>query len=140
MTEPIFLIRPGRADDFGFISENWLMSNGRSSAAQHAPRVYLRRHRELISSILARPTTAIHVAHVTGEPSALLGFAITNPSAKAIYYVYTKKDAWRMGIAKALLGPLAHERNLIFTHKPTITGLKLPADWIFDPYANWTLP
>lgn len=133
MTEPLFFVRGGTSSDHQFVLASWVESDRHSPAARDVIDVHRQEHRALAERLVF--SHSLTVAHAPGDPDAILGWALTGDSGE-VYYVYVKRDARRLGIARALLGDLV-SRPCVYTHRPVVRGITLPEGWTYNPYRNW---
>jgi GNAT superfamily N-acetyltransferase len=135
---PVFLIRPGYPLDHSLIVDSWIESDKNSERARSAGRCYMREQKRVIRDILAKTTIVTLVAVVPDEQDAIFGWTVVDLSSNVIHYVYVKKSARKMGIAKALLHDFIH-KDCEYPYKPVFEELtpKIPDNWSFNPYRAW---
>lgn len=116
-------MRPGRPDDLAYVVDSW---------AKHAFRGQRMRNAVAhVRALLGRPGSYLSVAHVPGEPDAILGWAVVEDGKPmCIHYVYVRSTARRMGVARALVGRLRGERIDFSSEAPS--SLTLPATWTLN--------
>ncbi len=126
------ILRPADEDDRDYVLKTWLRTNGHgSNAAQNIGKISWGEHRALILTILAR--AAVLIAAWAGDPTTIIGFSVTE--AGKVHFVYVRKDFWRGGIAKRLLGSMLRQENVVYTHKTRMCEqLPIPKTWTFNPY------
>ena len=117
--------RIGGVDDVPFVVDSWTKNDPELRAMRISEAT---RH---VRSILAREHSRLFVAHVPGEPSAILGWAVLEQGTRAcLHYVYVRSAARRQGVARALLGdaaPLA----LDYSHVAP-RGVDVPSRWTLN--------
>lgn len=129
-------LRPGEANDFGFVIDSWIRSYRDSPWARLAGTCYVAGHDALIKRLMTRSATT--VACYEADPDTILGWACTE--GRIVHYVYVKHSLRRKGIARMLLTPYLTRGGVAYTHllpsKPkNDNGLKAPEGWHFDLYA-----
>lgn len=131
---PLFLIRAYEPGDLRFVVGGWHASNRYAPASQGVKHAIYEEDRWRIEDTIGR--SDVLVATTAEDTNALFGFACyqTGPDRPRIHYVYVKRDARRLGIARALLSHLAHEPAW-FTHLPVIRSkLPIPPQWDYRPW------
>jgi ribosomal protein S18 acetylase RimI-like enzyme len=139
LTDPMFLLREGRPTDHPLVLDSWLGGDKYSPAGRDFGPLYMREHKATARAVIAR--AQLRVAHVPDDEDAIMGWAVVLPEPtdrRVVYYVYTKRDARRLGIAKALLTDFLDGGPVTFTHRPVVHGtLPIPPGWIYDPARNY---
>lgn len=134
--DPAFYqIRLGCPADHAFVVDSWLQSDKSSDRAQTAGRVYFREQKKLIRLQLARPDSTLRIAHVSEDEDAILGWALVQLPF-VVQYVYVKKTARKLGIARALLADLL-DRDVEYAYRPIFETIQIPSSWIFNPYRSF---
>lgn len=106
-----------------------------------------------MAAILDRPTTVVTVAHPANEPDAIAGWCAvrgrTYPGpvvAPVVYYVFTREEARRLGLARFMLGELASRRGVLYTSQPArvrtdrgweSSPVPVPRGWRYMPRAAY---
>ena len=120
MEGPQIGIRPyNPATDEGFIFDSWLKSyKFMSQFAKNIPsETYYPSHRQIITGIIARPTTEVLIAHPEDDADVILGYMVKERvSVHVIHYVFIKEGFRRMGIAKRLMEHGEIAPSFTFTH------------------------
>ena len=117
---PVCETRPGKPDDLAFVVDSWT-----KHAFRHAR---MRNATAHVRSLLARPGSYLSVAHVPGEPDAILGWAVVEDGEPAcVHYVYVRSAARKTGVARSLVGRLALETVEYSSAAPV--NLALPQTW-----------
>lgn len=133
-------LRDYLASDEHFVRDSWVRSYSHSPVARDAGAAYFQEHRRLVSSLIADPKTRILIACVADDHGAICGWAAWRERS-TLYYVYVRQTARRIGVARLLLSTLDHGNAVEYTHRPRGELSKsLPAHWIYNPYAHWSLP
>jgi hypothetical protein len=127
-----FAVRRMRPSDEGFVYRAWL-----AGYWQHFPgRVvmvkseFMARWHAVVERILEDPRTAAVVAHVDGEPDALLGFACG--SRECLHWAYVKQAFRGLGICSACMDAIDASCGGIpckVSHWPG----SLPDVWKYEP-------
>ena len=140
--DPFYAIRPGREGDHAFVVESWQIAHAQTRLGREQGPHYVSEQKGLIRDILSRPTTELRVACVLEDIDAILGYAVVglvcDPEPRA-YYAYTKAEARRLGIARALLADLL-DKPVCYTHRPQSTladAIPRPPLWYFSYFKNW---
>lgn len=96
-----YVIRPGTAEDEGFLARGWADTfRGSDSSVRRIEPIYFNRHvYPRIGVLLKR--CEVRIASPTADDSTIYGFAVLEP--RVVHMVYTRKPFRRMGIARALL-------------------------------------
>lgn len=129
-----------RPEDHAFVLDSWLLSDRYSAAARDEGVGYMRRQKARIRGILARATTVGTVACGKDDDDAIVGWSVTCPRMRVVYYVFVRPEVRRQGLGTLLLGRglrLANDRPLAetactFTHRPVVRGIMTPTNWIYD--------
>lgn len=139
---PVCETRPGKPDDLAFVVDSWT-----KHAFRHAR---MRNATAHVRSLLARPGSYLSVAHVPGEPDAILGWAVVEEGSTVavlnrdgtpgvldgithlkqpacVHYVYVRSAARKTGVARSLVGRLALETVEYSSAAPV--NLALPQTW-----------
>ena len=142
MPDPFYAIRPGREGDDAFVCESWQMAHAQTRLGREMGLHYVSDQKGLIRAILERPSTELRVACVPEDLDAILGYAVVglvrDPEPR-VYYAYTKAEARRLGIARALLADLL-DKPVCYTHRPQSTladAIPRPPLWYFSYFKNW---
>ena len=133
----LFAVRASGPDDLPFVRDSWLTSNAHSPQAR-GERGYYRRHKVRLNAILQDPGTTVLVACASDAPGAIVGWAVT--AHRLVHYVYIRREAQRLGLARLLLGNMAYE-PATYTHRlsmrPAVADMvPVPATWDFDCYLS----
>lgn len=104
------IIRPYQADDENLVYDSWLKDFRES---EHARRIgnaiYYNNHRELITSLIDGPSSALRVVALEASPTQVLSWALGELEQRALHYVFTKKSWRTVGAARALVAALSIE-------------------------------
>jgi GNAT superfamily N-acetyltransferase len=139
MNTPYFALRTGRETDLPFVLESWA-----SSIKNSTPRGTLgagqfwSNTKNALREVLAREGVQLQLAHVPEDDDALLGFAVSDPLKRVVHFVYVKKSARRLGIARALLALFQPPDLVTYTHRAVTHGLRIPSHFVFRPEARAT--
>lgn len=99
MAPAICETRLGKPDDLAFVVDCWVKNDPELRSMRTGEST---RH---VRSLIARPASRLIVAHVPGEPDAILGWAATEDGSPCcVHYIYVRKDARRQGVASAMVG------------------------------------
>jgi ribosomal protein S18 acetylase RimI-like enzyme len=133
---PAFVLRAGKPEDRAYVARSWTQADmWRPESRLLGRAVHARGHSRLVDHILSKPDTRVLVAADPGDTDAILGWSCTGPGV--VYYVSVRRELRRVGIGRALLSLLPPGAPVVYTHRPTIHGLRPPKDWTYDPYRNW---
>lgn len=123
LTRAPCIIRLGKPDDLAFVVDSWVKHGHRGERTRNAT--------SHVRGLLARPETALYVAHVIGEPDAILGWAVIEAGRPAcVHYVYIRSGARRLGVAAALLSGVAgHAIEYSVAPPPSVS---VPARWVLN--------
>lgn len=116
MSDAAFAIRPMRPSDEPFVYKAWLTGYwphfpGRIIISECE---FMQRWHRVIERILADKKTRTVVAHVEGEPDALLGFACGSDAC--LHWAYVKQAFRRMRIAETMLLEFPHQATEHHSH------------------------
>jgi GNAT superfamily N-acetyltransferase len=110
VSEPVtFELRDGTEDDLRFVFATWLRGHW---AGQEAARLsmgemrrddYFALQHQRIDNLLAS-TARIRVAHPTGRPLVIAGWACIDQAPAVLHYVHVKEPYRRKGVARRLIG------------------------------------
>ena len=148
---PLYVVRESHDGDRPYITKAWVASSTETALARALSANYEREQSALVWAWL--PHVTVRVACDSTDPDAILGFVVYQGSETSIvHYVHVRKDFRRLGIARALLGPLVESRA-IYTHRITdgtrYAGFKaqkskapdadarlfeVPPLWTFNPF------
>lgn len=134
-------IRLHKKSDEPFIYATWLKSYKASSyfAKRISNAVYYKKHAEIISHILEKPTSKTFIAHPIDDTDTICGYLTCEPGkVSTAHFVYVKEAFRNMGIARALfLAADVIPDYLIFTHwsYPMDEFVQKYENMIYDPYA-----
>ena len=158
MTAPDILLRAAEKSDRGYVLEHWVRAHSHTAEAFHAGPNYVPGMWAQVEAIFDR--SACLIACAAASPAVILGFCVVEhahaaPSAPVVHYVFTRQDMRGMGIAKALLSPLAQTPGVRFSHLPpfhvcvkgrivvppkkhgpTPNPLPIPPSWVYDPHTR----
>lgn len=120
------VVRIGKPDDLAFVVDSW---------TKHAHRGQrMRTATTHVRSLLARDGATLIVAHVPGEPDAILGWAVLEAAARlvpvCVHYVYVRSAARRTGVAREMLGELAGQA--IEYSSATPGNVVPPRGWVLN--------
>lgn len=119
-------IRAGKPDDLAYVVDSWTKHAFRGQRMRTAT--------AHVRALLARPGSVLRVAHVVGEPDAILGWIVAEDGKPAcVHYVYVRSAARGQGVATAMLGTATRERIEYSTECS-----RAPAVWTFNPKAAVT--
>lgn len=125
-----FTVRAARPEDEGFVADGYVntarmcMQKGRLSRIPNG--AFSHYHREHVRSLIRNCET--RVATTPEDDGTLYGFSITE-APRTIHMVYVSRSHWRMGIGKALLGPISVS-EFIFSMWPN-TAYGSTTEWIW---------
>lgn len=131
---PLCTIRPGKPDDLAFVADSWTKHAHRgerkASATKH------------VRALLSRSSSYLSVAHVPGEPDAILGWVVVEDAngpwtVPVIHYVYVRASGRRQGVARTLLAGLV-ARAVEYSSRAK--GIALPAKWTLNEVRAETMP
>ena len=112
--------RVGKPDDLAFVVDCWTKNDPELRNS------FLRDSTRHVRTLLARDASRLIVAHVPGEPDAILGWAAYEGGAvPCVHYVYVRKDARRHGVARAMVGDLDRAE---YSHAAP-KGIGAPRGW-----------
>jgi GNAT superfamily N-acetyltransferase len=138
---PIFSIRPAVAEDLPFIRGSWLESNKHTRISSQAAVVYGGEEPQRIRAVLARDGIQVRVACVPDTPNAIMGWAVLEPHPKyLIHYVYVRRDARLLGIAKTLVHDAPKHAEFVSMPKFPLRGevsITLPSTWRYNFYRGF---
>ena len=111
-------IRDFRSDDVSFVFDTWLRSYG-----QNRPNPwqrldfhrFMKGHRAIIDSLLARPSTRLRVACANDAEHVILGWACSEPGV--LHYMYVKRKFRQKGVASAMVEDAG--APALYSHAPT---------------------
>ena len=124
---PSFDIRPADASDRAYVLRSWFGGARQTRWARDLGPIFFEEHGRVIESILDRSTCRI--AHVPGEPAAILGFAVMEHNA--FHWVHVRTQFRRQGIAKALASEFATRGSVQCSHWPPDGG---NGRLVYNPY------
>lgn len=138
-------IRPPERIDRVLARREWLSSYSTSPFAHWltpspawgirvAPLYYDWQER-IIDRLLERAEMRVAVVSVvpSGAIASVVGWAVLEDGADpVVHYVHVVRQAYRKGVAKALVGELA-TRPVRFTHRNELALRFAPKTWRFDP-------
>ncbi len=121
-------------EDIPFIKKTWLYSyyNGNSEMQSIDKDTFMREHSKVITEILTAPSTFVHVACLTEDPSIVVAFAAVSrlDIGNVLHFMYTKK-LWRGNKIHELIVP---EKIHYYTHR-TRQFLKIKSNELkYNPY------
>ncbi len=133
---PICETRIGKPDDLAFVVDTWTKYALRT-AARSVRLGDLTRH---VRKLLGVADVPLHdlpphlprllVAHVPGEPDAILGWAAVEAGRPGcVHYVYVRRDARLQGVARALVG--STDVALEYSHAAP-KGIAVPKAWTLN--------
>ncbi len=138
---PAPIVRLPRPSDLDFIEASWLQSyrDGLIKYLTPAPPtlVYFAGQRQLIRSLLARPTVAARIVAAAEYDDAILGWIVAE-APSTVHYVYVKHSMRRMGVANMLLGSLGLlPATLVYSHVTRVAKAILAKhpEATFNPWA-----
>ena len=153
---PPFYVRPETPDDRSYIHASWHRSvcepwdRPGGGGTRHVEGAYLYRwQREMITAILARPTTVVEIASPTGDDT-IAGWICHSGSTEpmTIYYLFVRPNARRTGLGRMLVGSAA-DRPVFYAAKPGAERVDgswktpswvtrvIPRSWRHVPRANY---
>ncbi len=95
-------------------------------------KAYWLTYQRLVSAILDKPETKMHLAVLTEDPDVILGFSISR--GNVLDYVYVHKHQRRLGIGARLVPPGIDTITHVTKTGLTIWGTKY-GQWKFNPFA-----
>jgi hypothetical protein len=125
-----FELRAGAPSDRAYVLRSWFEGARRTFWAGAVAQVFFEEHGRAIESALDR--SVCRIAHVVGEPDAILGFAVLEPERSVLHWVHVRKLFRGTGMARAMLGSLLREPLVYCTHWPE--GGRAPSHFRFNPY------
>ena len=134
--ESLFYIRNLLPADEPFIVDSWVEANRETARAQDAGSVYYAEQKALVRDLISRPTVTTRVAHVPDDVDAILGWCVFDFGPKTVvHYVYVKRNARKLGVARALLEQLI-PLDCYYSHRPVYASMfnSIPKNWTFNPY------
>jgi hypothetical protein len=114
LAAPAFYVRPETPADRNFVLSSWHRSvcspwnrgPDEGGGTRHVEGPFFHRwQREMISAILARPSTVVEVASPAGDDTIAGWLCRSSTAPRAIYYVFVRENSRRVGIASTLLSP-----------------------------------
>lgn len=126
------LVRDRTPDDLSMVFDSWLKSWRTSKWAGVIPNhLYFATQRAAIEELLLRGAV-IKVAHPSGRPDIILGWACgeEKEGKTVLHYLYTKDPFLGLGIPALLIGALPGDKPGFVTHKLPLKELK---DWRHTP-------
>ena len=130
--------RLGKPDDLAWVVDCWTKNDPelrtmRLSLATRHVRALLRVPSDVPLHTLPAQLPQLIVAHVPGEPDALLGWAaIERASSKGppcLHYLYVRSSARRLGVASALIGDV--DVRIEYSHAAP-RGVAVPGGWTLN--------
>lgn len=121
----LFGLRVADPSDRAYVLKSWFEGARETRWAKEAWYAFWSEHGRVLEAILDRAVTRI--AHVSGEPTAILGFAVLEPDAAppVLHWVHVRHRCRGQGIARALLQPII-EYNVVYC-----------SHWVPDGSAAW---
>lgn len=126
-----FAIRPMLPSDEGFVFKAWLRGYWEHFPARVivSEAEFMERWHRVIERILADKRAITVVAHVDGDPDALLGFACGN--AECLHWAYVKQAFRKLGVCTSLMDSIELRFGLI---RCQISHWPGPVDgWTYAP-------
>jgi GNAT superfamily N-acetyltransferase len=166
---PSFAVRLAMPTDMNFIRTCWRGSQREQWGRIEGVR-YAQNQDAAMNAILGRPSTCVFVAHAAEDPDTIAGFLIARPGAPVlhkgpgrfptreigpapvVHFIFVRKEARRIGIARMLLGDLTERRDVVYTTRPAQerrfneqTGanewlksdLRIPNGWSYSPRSQF---
>ena len=122
--------RVGKPDDLAFVVDCWTKNDPELRSMRLG--VSTKHVRALLGVAdiahheLPRLLHRLLIAHVPGEPDAILGWAAYERGAiPCVHYLYVRKDARRQGVARQLVGDVTHAE---YSHAAP-KGVVVPGGW-----------
>lgn len=132
MTESVWALRGGVADDWGFVIDSWSRSYSYSPWAKMVgARAYWDYHRGLIKDLVESGRGTLLMAVPSDDPDAIAGWVCTEGD-RILHYAYTRGPSRRLGIYSTLVRPLL-DIELEYTHTAR-PGVTIGSKWTFNPY------
>lgn len=96
-------------------------------------------HERLAQRLVEKCDVTVAEAH-TGENKVIVGYVI-HEGDSIVHYVLTRRKFQKMGVCRDLLSPFMHGGQVLYSHRPSVKGLKIPDGWKYDPYValKWLL-
>lgn len=132
MTDPAFIIRPGdfrRKGERNWIIKSWLACDRATPAARAEGARYMAAQSKRIEALLDRSGVLTLVATSAEDDNALAGFSVRE-GATRLHYVYVRKAAQRVGLARMLCEGLGE--HVVCSHEPVDRAVKWPPGWTYD--------
>ncbi len=125
--------RIGRSSDLAFVVDCWAKYENRCDDSKRISDI-TRQARRLLGVPFGLAHAVVElprllVAHVPGEPDAILGWAaFEGGPVGCIHYVYVRSAARRQGVARALVGDI---ETVEYSHEAP-KGFALPKHWTLN--------
>jgi len=132
----LIAIRPYLPNDENFIYSTALsgLYYGDSWFSKIKKMIFINTYREILKTVLAKPTTQVRVACIKDDPDEIKGYCILVNNGSALMWVFVKKDWRKQGIAKALVPDTVTEVTNL-THLGEILLKKYP-HVSFNPFIS----
>lgn len=127
-------IREANPSDRAFILSSWFQGARVSRWARDAGMLYYAEHGRAIEAVLARPGVTTRVACVTGEPAAILGYAVLELEPPTLHWVHVRPRCDGQGIARALLQPIAKCNTEVRCSHWVPSSRPWPSMFRYNPY------
>lgn len=128
----LFGLRVADHGDRAYVLKSWFEGARETRWAKEAWYAFWIEHGSVLEAILDRAVTRI--AHVSGEPTAILGFAVLEPDAAppVLHWVHVRHRCRGQGIARALLQPIIKCDVVYCSH--WVPTSRLPPMFRYNPY------
>ena len=130
-------IRVANPSDRAFILSSWIGGARASRWAREAGLLYYAEHGRAIDAAFARPGVYTRVACVTGEPAAILGYAVLEQSERdppCLHWVHVRPRMCGQGIARALLQHIIDCDVVYCSHWVPTSFEPWPPRFRYNPY------
>jgi hypothetical protein len=131
-----YLPGPGPEHDENFVFSTALdgLYYGDSWFSKIKKAIFYNYYRKILQGIIAKPSTQIRIACIKDDPTEIKGYVILTNNAKAIMWIFVKRDWRKNGIARALVPDTVTEVSNL-THLGEILIKKYP-QLSFNPFVT----
>lgn len=130
-------IRVANPSDRAFILSSWIHGARASRWARESGMLYYAAHGRAIEAAFERPGVTTRVACVTGEPAAILGYAVLEQPERdppVLHWVHVRPRCGGQGIARALLQPIIEYDVVYCSHWVPASHGRWPSMFRYNPY------
>lgn len=129
----LFGLRVADPSDRAYVLKSWFEGARETRWAKETWYAFWSEHGRVLEAILDRAVTRI--AHVSGEPTAILGFAVLEPDAAppVLHWVHVRHRCRGQGIARALIGLTLLRPEVQCSHWPVGRDNR-HANFRYNPY------